>query len=237
MAGTSGLDVRAFPNANMIHIVLDAFQSDVFSEILAEERPGARPQPLRRRILRESHRRVSDDDGQHSGDAHWNGLSQRSAATAIRARASLKEASIFKSLRAQRLSRRCIAGMCHGSESATNYFRLRRPYVSYDEYIQFAALAACRSVAVPARAAHPAGRPFTTTSRGGFKRCSAQATRARAGTTGQRRRRPRRVCEAPETATDEPVYKFIHVGIPHRPVASTANCDFIGVNARDARGL
>jgi hypothetical protein len=29
------------------------------------------------------------------------------------------------------------------------------------------------------------------------------------------------------TAVDEPVYKFIHVGIPHRPVTLTAECDYV----------
>ncbi len=35
-------------------------------------------------------------------------------------------------------------------------------------------------------------------------------------------------------ATDEPLYKYIHVGIPHRPVVVNGNCDFIGV-ARGTR--
>jgi hypothetical protein len=29
--------------------------------------------------------------------------------------------------------------------------------------------------------------------------------------------------------TDEPVYKFIHVGVPHQPVALNGNCEFTGV--------
>ena len=29
------------------------------------------------------------------------------------------------------------------------------------------------------------------------------------------------------TAVDEPVYKFIHVGIPHRPVTLTAECEYV----------
>ena len=30
-------------------------------------------------------------------------------------------------------------------------------------------------------------------------------------------------------ATEQPLYKYIHVGIPHRPVAVNASCEFIGV--------
>ena len=51
----------------------------------------------------------------------------------------LKETSIFKSLRASGYRADAASGMYHGSESATNYVRLQRPYVSYNEYIQFTA--------------------------------------------------------------------------------------------------
>ena len=51
----------------------------------------------------------------------------------------LKEGSIFKSLRASGYRVDAATGMHHGRESATNYVRLRRPYVSYDDYILFTA--------------------------------------------------------------------------------------------------
>ena len=49
-----------------------------------------------------------------------------------------------------------VTEMHHGSESATNYFRLPRPYVSYDDVHAVHGVAACRPVVVQARAAHTA---------------------------------------------------------------------------------
>ena len=170
---------------NIIHIVLDAFQSDFFGEILNEDRKELDQQPVGRRVFRQSHGRVSNDDGEHSGDAHGNGVSPRAAAAPLRAR-HFDKGSLFKSLRAHGYRVDNIADIVYDTKSAierlsdaASVYRIRRVR-------SICRLAACRSVVVPARASHAAGRTSTTTRRGGFKHGSAPAIPRAPALAGQR---------------------------------------------------
>jgi hypothetical protein len=141
----------------------------------------------------------------------------------------LKEGSIFKSLRASGYRVDAATGMYHGSESATNYVRLQRPYVSYDEYVQFTAWQLA-DLSLFRHAPHIL-RPFIHNNESWRLQAifgpGDTSTRQHHSVNGAvvleefaRNVRP---------ATDEPVHKYIHVGIPHRPVVVNGNCEFIGV--------
>jgi hypothetical protein len=119
--------------------------------------------------------------------------------------------------------------MHHGRESATNYFRLQRPYVSYDDYIQFTAwqladLSLFRHAPHILRPAIHNDESWRLQSLFGPGDTSTRRHHAVNGAVVldefAKRLRP---------ATDEPLYKYIHVGIPHRPVAVNGDCEFIGV--------
>ena len=123
---------------NVLHIVLDGFQSDAFGEILAEERPLL-DRSLSGAVFFANHTgafptTIASIPAMLTGKVYRNDRPLQRYVRDI-----LKEASIFKSLRAGGYRADAASGMHHGSESATNYFRLRRPYVSYDEYVQFTA--------------------------------------------------------------------------------------------------
>jgi hypothetical protein len=213
---------------NVLHIVLDGYQSDLFGEILAEERPAF--------------------DSSMSGAVFFADHSGAFPTTIVSVPAMLTgrvyrnnrplthylddtfdEGSLFKSLRAARYRVDNATEIPFDRASATNLYRLPRPYVSYDDYTRFtswqlADLSLFRHaphILRPAIYNNQSWRLQTTFG---------------PGDTGTRRYHPvngavvldefaRRLTPA----TDEPIYKFIHVGIPHQPVAVNGNCDFIGV--------
>ena len=180
--GPTDCDVRACPGrGTCIHIVLDGFQSDVFGEILAEERPPL-DRSLSGAVYFANHTgafptTIASIPAMLTGKVYRN--DRPCSATCA---TSSKEGSIFKSLRASGYRVDAATGMHHGKESATNYFRLQRPYVSYDDYIQFTRVAACRPVAVQARAAHTAPVIYNDES-WRLQALFGPATRARGGTT------------------------------------------------------
>ena len=213
---------------NVLHIVLDAFQSDVFGEILAEERPRL-DRSLSGAVFFANHTgafptTITSIPAMLTGKVYRNeGPLQRYM------RDILKEGSIFTSLRAGGYRADAASGMFHGSESATNYFRLRRPHVSYDEYLQFTAwqLADLSMFRHAPHILRPAIHNNESWRLQAMFGPSDTSTRQHHSVNGavvldEFARRLR-------LATDQPVSKYIHVGIPHRPVVVNGNCEFIGV--------
>ena len=157
MARADRVDVRAVPDAQR-----DPHRARCVPVGCVRRNPGGRaaavrPQPVRRRVLRESHRCVPDDDRQHTGNADWKGLSQRSAVAAIRARHPEGSLDLQVSP-GERLSRRCCDG--HASRQRIGD-ELLSPSAAICELRRVRTvhrLAACGSVAVQARAAHIAAR-------------------------------------------------------------------------------
>ena len=213
---------------NVIHLVLDAFQSDVFGEILAEER-SALDRSLSGAVFFANHTgafptTITSMPAMLTGKVYRNDRPLQRYMRDI-----LKEASIFKSLRASGYRVDAVTGMYHGSESATNYVRLRRPYVSYDEYVQFTAWQLA-DLSLFRHAPHIL-RPAIHND----ESWRLQNTFG-PGDTNTRRHHSvngavvlNEFVKRMKPVTDEPVYKYIHVGIPHRPVVVNGNCDFIGV--------
>jgi hypothetical protein len=213
---------------NVIHIVLDAFQSDVFGEILAEERPLL-DRSLSGAVFFANHTgafptTIASIPAMLTGKVYRNDRPLQRYMRDI-----LKEGSIFTSLRASGYRADAASGMYHGSESATNYVRLQRPYVSYDEYIQFTAwqLADLSLFRHAPHILRPAIHNNESWRLQGVFGPGDTRTRQHHSVNGAvvldefaKRLRP---------ATDEPVSKYLHVGIPHRPVVVNGKCEFIGV--------
>jgi hypothetical protein len=213
---------------NVLHIVLDGYQSDLFGEILAEERP-AFDRSLSGAVFFANHSgafptTIVSIPAMLTGRVYRNDRPLQSYV-----RDTFTEGSLFKSLRAAGYRVDSVGELHFDNEWATNYYRLPRPYVSYDDYTHFttwqlADLSLFRHaphVLRPAIYNNQSWRLQTTFG---------------PGDTSTRRYHPvngavvldefaRRLTPA----TDEPVYKFIHVGIPHQPVTVNAKCEFIGV--------
>jgi hypothetical protein len=147
-----------------------------------------------------------------------------------------EQGSLFKSLRAGGYRVDSITEMQHDGESATNYYRLPRPYVSYEDYTQFTSwqLADLSLFRYAPHALRPAIY-------------NEQAWRLQTlfgpGDTSARRHYPvngavvlNEFAHRMTPRVDEPVYKFIHVGIPHQPIVVNGNCEFTGV-VRSTREL
>jgi len=213
---------------NVLHIVLDAFQADVFGEILAEDR-AMLDRSLSGAVYFANHSgafptTITSIPAMLTGKVYRNDRPLQRYMRDV-----LKEGSIFSALRANGYRADAVTGMFHGRESATNYFRVPRPYVSYDEYVRFTAWELA-DLSLFRHAPHIL-RPVIYNDESwrlqGMFGGSDTTTRRHHAVNGAvvldefaKRMRP---------SVEEPVYKYIHVGIPHRPVVLNGNCDFIGV--------
>ncbi|HKY22626.1 MAG TPA: sulfatase-like hydrolase/transferase [Vicinamibacterales bacterium] len=213
---------------NVLHIVLDGFQSDVFGEILAEER-RALDRSLSGAVFFANHTgafptTIASIPAMLTGRVYRN---ERGLQTYVRN--VFQQGSLFKSLRAGAYRVDSVTGMHHDKESATNYYRMPRPYVSYEDYTQFTAWQLA-DLSLFRHAPHIL-RPSIYN-----EQSWRLQTRFGPGDTRTRRHHPvngavvlRDFARRLTLGTDEPLYKFIHVGIPHQPVAVNADCQFIGV--------
>lgn len=212
---------------NAIHIVLDGFQSEMFGEILEEDR-----QTLDRSwsgaVFFADHlgafpSTIVSIPAMLTGTVYRN---ERNLQRYIRDH--FEQGSLFKSLRAGGFRVDSVAGMQYDSRSASHYFRVPRPYVSYQEYTQFAAWQLA-DMSLFRHAPHIL-RPAIYND-------EAWRLQTMLGPGDTRSRRLHSVNGAVVLAelaqrvrltTDEPLYKYVHVGIPHLPVAVDATCAFVG---------
>ncbi len=217
---------------NAFHIVLDGFHSDLFSEILAAEREV---------MDRDYAGFVFFED--HAGAFPTTIVSVPAMLTGTTYRQEeplqpyitnhFEKGSLFRTLRSNGYRVDSVTEMRFDNKGATHFFRMPRPYVSYDAYTRFAAWQLA-DLSLFRHAPH-AARPWIF---------NDQAWRLQnwfGQTPGSQRSQDRRYHSvngavvldafAREMAVriDEPLYKFIHVGIPHLPVVVDANCEFAGV--------
>ena len=213
---------------NAIHLVLDGFQSEFFHELLEEDRQtfdrswagavffadhtGAFPSTM-----------VSIP-AMLTGTVYRN---ERDLQKYVRDH--FESGSLFKSLRAGGFRVDSITEMQYDHRSATRFYRMPRPYVSYREYVRFAAwqladLSLFRHAPHLLRPAIFNGDEWRL------------QTWLGPGDTRSRRLHPvngaavlGEFAQRLKVATDEPVYKYIHVGIPHLPIAVGADCQFTGI--------
>jgi hypothetical protein len=213
---------------NVIHLVLDSFQSDLFGEILDEDR-----QTLDKRMS------GAVFFANHTGAFPTTMVSIPAMLTGTvyrnerplgqYVRDHFDSGSLFKSLRSAGYRVDSVTEMQYDHTSATNFYRMRRPYVSYQEYVQFttwqlADLSLFRHaphVLRPKIHNNEAWRLQTVFGPGDT------STRRYHSVNGQHVLGD--FARHLRLATDEPVYKFIHVGVPHPPATVSATCEFTGV--------
>jgi hypothetical protein len=216
---------------NAFHIVLDGFHSDVFSEILEAERPL---------LDKEFSGFVFFQD--HAGAFPTTMVSVPAMLTGTTYRQEqplqkyirdhFKNGSIFATLRGQGYRVDSVTEMHFDNQSATNFFRVPRPYVSYEAYTRFAAWQLA-DLSLFRHAPHIL-RPRIYNNQA-WRLQNAFGENVGGESSGRRHHPVNGAAVLDEfgrrlrLAIDEPLYKFIHVGIPHMPVAVNAGCEFTGV--------
>ena len=213
---------------NVIHLVLDSFQSDLFGEILDDDRE-ALDRTLSGAVFFANHTgafptTIVSIPAMLTGTVYRN-----EAPLQLYIREHFNDGSLFKTLRSAGYRVDSITEFQYDGKSATNFYRMRRPYVSFEEYVQFttwqlADLSLFRHaphIVRPKIYNNQAWRLQTIFGPGDT------STRRYHAVNGQHVLSD--FAEHFRLATDEPVYKFIHVGIPHPPVTVTATCEFAGV--------
>ena len=215
---------------NVFHFVLDGFQSDVFLDIVEGDRAGM-------------DRRFSGFTffANHAGafpttivsiPAMLTGQVYRNQEPMRRfMNRHFKRASIFNVMRSQGYQVDAISGLQFDKASATNYYRLPTPYVTYDAYVQFTAWQLA-DLSLFRHSPHLL-KPAVYNEQSW--RLQNMFGRENADTAG-RRHLPvngeaflRDFTPKLRVAHDRPLYKYVHVGIPHWPMTLDADCKYIGV--------
>jgi hypothetical protein len=211
---------------NIIHIVLDAFQSDFFHEILEESREEL-DQSLSGAVFFADHAGAFPTT-MVSIPAMLTGTVYRQERPLPRyVREHFDKGSLFRSLRAHGYRVDSISEIPYDNKSVSNGYRVRRPHVSYAEYTQFAAWQLA-DLSLFRHAPHIL-RPTIYNDQA----WRLQTMLGPGDTSGRRHFPVNGAAVLQEFANrltpnvDEPVYKFIHVGIPHRPVTIEADCDYV----------
>ena len=213
---------------NIIHIVLDGFQSEFFHEVLEEERP---------RLDRSFAGAVFFADHAGAFPSTIVSIPAMLTGTVYRNERDLQKylrdhfegGSLYRALRQGGYRVDSLTEVRSDDQAATNVFRMPRPYVSYAEYTRFAAWQLA-DLSLFRHAPHKL-RPWIHNN-------DEWRLQTRLGPGDTRSRHHLAVNgaavlgELAQQLTlriDEPLYKFIHVGIPHMPVAVDRDCQFTGV--------
>ena len=215
---------------NVIHLVLDGFQSDVFHELL--ERDAKLPDTMSGFTFFSDHTgafptTITSIPAMLTGAHYRNQEPIRSFVTH-----TAREQSLLTLLRDRGFDTDAIGIHRQGMAPATNTYVIPRPYVRYDDYTRFtswqlADLSAFR------HAPHPVKRWLYNGQRWRLQTLLGQGGD---GVAGERRYLAKNgqaflgdFVHLLRVARDRPVYKFLHVGIPHLPVVLDDRCQFVGV--------
>jgi hypothetical protein len=215
---------------NVFHIVLDSFHSDLFLDLVKADR-AAIDRSFSGFVFFADHAgafptTMASIPAMLSGDVYRNQEPFQPYLEKL-----FRKSSLFQTLKAQQYRVDSITEMTYDSGSATRFYRLPRPYVSYEEYTRFAAWQLADLALF--RHAPQVLRPMIYNEQ--QWRLQTLLGQSYSGATAARRYHPvngevvldeftRRMTPA----VDQPTYKFLHVGIPHPPVALNDACEFIG---------
>ena len=226
---------------NVIHVVLDAFQSDVFAEIIEEDRAAFDRQFSGFEYF--SDHAGSFPTTSFSMAAMLTGEAYRNRQPAPEfVRDAFRRASVFEkvSRAGYDIDVMSIVPLPSledwlGPESAPNWrgarFQIRRPFVSRREYGEATArqlleLSVFRHVPHPVKSA-AVERPdavnritWMARRESGAQVRSFQASNSAAFFE--------HFTQTMTVRRDQPIYKLLHVGVPHRPVVVDRECGFIG---------
>jgi hypothetical protein len=143
-----------------------------------------------------------------------------------------ERASIFKAMRDQGYQVDAVSGLMYDEPSATNYYHLPTPYVTYDAYVKFAAWQLA-DLALFRHAPHVL-KPWIYNDQS----WRLQTTFGQSADTPGRRYLPVNgqafladYTTKIHVAHDRPNYKYIHIGVPHWPVSVDADCNYIGAKS------
>jgi hypothetical protein len=212
------------------HFVLDGFQSDVFLDIIEAERAemdrsfsgftffadhaGAFPTTI-----------VSIPT-MLTGQPYRNQEPMRRFMNRV-----FKRGSIFNVMRSQGYQVDAISGLIFDKASATNYYRLPTPYVTYDAYVRFTAWQLA-DLSLFRHSLHLLKPAIYNNQSWRLQNAFGQDNSDTAG----RRHFPvnaeafmRDFTPRLHVAHDRPLYKYVHVGIPHWPMTLDADCRYIGI--------
>ena len=213
---------------NVMHIVLDGFQSDVFDDILRDERERL-DNTFSGAVFFADHAgafptTIASIPAMLTGDTSF----RNEQPLQIYFRDRFESGSLFKSLRAAGYRVDNITTWQYDNSSETNVYPIQRPYMGYREYTWFAAWELA-DLSLFRHAPHALREGIFNDQKWRlqqvFGRRDTGTRRYHAGNGAAvldefaRRLTP---------AVDGPLYKFMHVGIPHLPVVLNGNCEFIG---------
>ena len=222
---------------NVIHLVLDGFQSDVFREIL--ESDPVLTDSMSGFVFFADHAgafrtTIASIPAMLTGEAYRNQEPIRQFIRRVAIRRSL-----LGVLREHGFETDAVSPHLQGLGPATNLFRLPRPYVSRSDYRRFAAWQLV-DLSLFRHAPHVLKRwiyndeswrlqtVLGTSGNGVAARRRHHAENGRAFLDDFVRRA--------RVGRERPVYKFLHVGIPHLPLVLDAGCGFTGVTALGREG-
>jgi hypothetical protein len=243
-------EIYAFaPAGNVLHIVLDEFQSDVFGEILEQDR--AEFDTAFSGFTYFADHLAAFPTTSMSMPAMLTGREYRNERPAPEfVRSAFKDDSIFAKVSpagydVDAMSIVPIASFEEwlGPESAPNWpgarFRIRKPFISQADYREVSA----RQLAELSQFRHVphAAKALSLTHPDRFYR---PVWMDRGESPSQIRRHEasnsaafvEQFVERMAIARTRPVYKLLHVGVPHRPIVVDRHCEFIGLTdmSRDA---
>ena len=214
---------------NVIHFVLDGFQSDAFHDVVDTDRAridrtfaGFTFYPNHTGAFPTT---IVSIPAMLTGQAYRN---QEPMQEFIGKQ--FERASIFGVMRSQGYRVDAITGLTFGVEAATNYYSLPTPYVTYEAYTRFAAWQ-LGDLSLFRHSPHVA-KPWV------YNRQSWRLQNSLGSGPGTEGRRHMPVNgEAFLTdftgrmriASDRPLYKYIHVGVPHWPMTLDAECRYVGI--------
>lgn len=213
---------------NVIHIVLDGFQSDVFDDILREDRERL-DSSLAGAVFFADHAgafptTIASIPAMLTGDTSYR--NDQPLQSYFRDR--FEDGSLFKSLGAAGYRVDNITGWQYDNSSETHLYTIPRPYVSYREYTRFTTWELA-DLSLFRHAPHLLRRTIYNEQKWRLQQVFGPRD------TSTRRYHPANgVAVLDEFArrltptVDGPLYKFMHVGIPHLPVVLNGNCEFIG---------
>jgi hypothetical protein len=215
---------------NVFHIVLDAFQSDVFREIVTADRPSF-DRTFSGFVFFGDHAggfptTILSLPAMLTGDVYRNQEPRRQHIGKV-----FKQGSLLSALRSHGYQVDVISELVLEDDPAATNYRVPRPYVSHDDYTRFSAwqladLALFRHAPHVLKSAIYNDQHWRLQKVFGQAASSDPLTRQHAPVNGQAilDEFTRRMA----AVRKQPVYKFLHVGIPHWPVVLNADCQFIG---------
>jgi hypothetical protein len=213
---------------NVIHIVLDGFQSDVFADILRDERERL-DTSFSGAVFFADHAgafptTIASIPAMLTGETSYR--NEQPLQSYFRDR--FEHGSLFKALRAVGYRVDNITSWQYDNSSETHAFPIQRPYASYQEHTRFASWELA-DLSLFRHAPHVLRESIYNDQKWRLQQVFGPRD------TGTRRYHSANGAAVLDEfarrltpAVDGPLYKFMHIGLPHLPVVLNANCEFIG---------